>query len=92
MPFTFWYNNVKEQNSKVRGERIRRQGCAFSFLYPNFSMVIIDSLKSIFLCKVFVGMSDRIQIINESAHYHFTKPPTIALVIVLQDVRTLDFI
>ena len=56
---------------------IRGHGCVFSFLYLNLSMVVIDSLKLIFPCDVFVGVSDRIQChffagktteINESTH------------------------
>ena len=31
------------------------------FLYLNLSMVVVDSLKLIFPCDVFVGVSDRIQ-------------------------------
>ena len=45
--------------SKFYGER--RHGCVFSFLYLNLSMVVIDSLKLIFPCDVFVGVSGRIQ-------------------------------
>ena len=60
-------------------------------------MVVIVSLKLIFLCDVFVGVSDRIQChffglkmieINESARAHYSKPLTIALMIALQVVRT----
>ena len=61
---------------KFNGER--RHGCVFSFLYLNLSMVVIDSLKLIFPCHVFVSVSDRIQRhfffagktteINESTH------------------------
>ena len=52
-------NNVKEKNSKFYGER--RYSCVFSFLYLDLSTVVIDSLKQIFRCDVFVGVSDRIQ-------------------------------
>ena len=59
-------NNVKQINSKFNGER--RHGCVFSFLYLNLSMVVIDSLKLIFPCDVFVGVSDRIQ-----CHFFFCR-------------------
>ena len=73
---------------KIYGEC--RHGCVLSFLYLNLSMLVIDSLKLIFPCDVFVGVYDRIQChfsaektteINESAL-------TIASMIVLQVLRT----
>ena len=51
---------------KVYGQRV------FSFLYLNLTMVTIDSLKLIFPCAIFAGISD------VSAHQHFTKPLSIA--------------
>ena len=61
--FLHFGTSTKQQreisNSKFYGER--RHGCVFSFLYLNLSMVVIDSLKLIFSCDVFVDVSDRIQ-------------------------------
>ena len=59
----------------------RRHGCVFSFLYLNLSTVVIDSVKLIFPCDVFIGVSDRIHchfLAGKrrlmSAPAHFTKP------------------
>ena len=57
-------------------------------------MVVIDSLKLIFLCDVFIGVSDRIQchfFCRKDNNYSlaFTKPLAIASMIALQVVRTL---
>ena len=53
---------MKYINLKFYGER---HGCVLSFVYlqynVNLSVVFIYSLKLIFLCEVFVGISDRIQ-------------------------------
>ena len=59
LPFGTSAKQQREINSKFYGER--RQGCVFSFLYLNLSMVVIDTLKLIFPCDVFFGVSDRIQ-------------------------------
>ena len=59
--FLHFGTSAKQQRdiNKFNGER--RHGCVFSFLYLNLSMVVIDSLKLLFPCAVFVGVSDRIQ-------------------------------
>ena len=59
-------------NSKFYAER--RNGCVFSFICLNLSMVAIDSLKLIFACDVFVGVSDRSNDMCFFFHQPFTKP------------------
>ena len=52
---SFIHSFIQEIYGNCKHDRL------FSFLYVNLSTFVIDSLKLIFSCDVFVGVSDRIQ-------------------------------